>query len=337
MATDAGMEIFELSGVEPNPRHTTVNKGAKICRENNVDVVLAVGGGSTIDCSKGICATALSDTDDVWDLVERKVPYDKALPLITIVTIAATGSEMDTGAVISNMDKNIKSGIMNDILRPKVTFEVPEFTFSVPKYQTACGSVDIMSHLFDVSYFSAQEEMSMIKGMEEELLRTVVKFAPIAFHEPENYEARANLMWASSWALNSFLTCGIRHMTVCHMLEHELSAFYDITHGHGLAIVTPRWLRYILNDETAKDIYRFGINVMGVSKEMEEKEGALASIEALEKFFFETLELKSTLTDLGITDKDFETMADRVTAWGPIQGYTQLTKEDVLNIYKMCL
>ncbi len=328
--------VFELGGVEPNPRHTTVNRGVAIVRDNAIDSVLAIGGGSTIDCGKAICATALADTDDVWDLVERKVSYDKALPLTTVVTIAATGSEMDAGAVISNIDLNQKRGIGSPVIRPRVTFEVPEFTYSVPKYQTACGSVDIMAHVFDVAYFTKQDDMFMLKGMREQVLRTVVKFAPIAYNDPENYEARANLMWASTWALNSFMSCGIRQNTACHAMEHELSAYYDITHGHGLAILIPRWLRYILNEETKNDIYRFGINVMGIESELDAMEGSLKAIEALETLFFDTLGLQSHLSDLGITDEKFEEMAQNCTKNGAIKSIMDLEEKDVVEIYRMC-
>lgn len=331
------IQVFELSGVEPNPRHTTVNKGAAICKEQNIDVLLAVGGGSTIDCTKGIAATALAATDNVWDLVERKVPYTKALPIVTILTMAATGSEMDTGAVISNMDLNIKSGIMNEVLRPKVSFENPENTFTVPKYQTACGSVDIMSHIFDVAYFSEKEHMEMLKRIQEEVLNTVIKWAPIAYEEPENYDARANLMWASSWALNDFLYDGGYQNTVCHSMEHELSAYYDITHGHGLAILTPRWLSYILDENTAPAIQRFGVRCFDIDPTLNSMEGAKKAIEALSDFFFNTLELKSHLADIGIDDTKFSVMAYSACNGGTLNSIKPLTQQDIEEIYKMCL
>lgn len=331
------MEVFELSGVEPNPRHTTVNKGAAMCREHDIDVILAVGGGSTIDCSKGIAATALADTDDVWDLVECKVPYTKALPIVTILTMAATGSEMDTGAVISNMELNIKSGIGGEMVRPKVSFENPEYTYTVPPYQTACGSVDIMSHIFDVAYFNAQEQMDMLTRVQEEVLKTVVKYAPIALKEPENYEARANLMWASSWALNGFLYDGLRQHTVCHAMEHELSAYYDITHGHGLAIIIPRWLTYILDEKTAPAICRFGVNCFGIDVSLSPMEGAKAAIEALEHFYFDTLGLERHLSNIGIDDSKFEVMAKSACGGGVLTSIRNLNQQDIINIYKMCL
>ncbi|MBQ1366560.1 MAG: iron-containing alcohol dehydrogenase [Firmicutes bacterium] len=337
LMNEAGLTVLELPGVEPNPRHTTVNKGVRICRDNHIDVILAVGGGSTIDCAKAVSATTFAPTDNVWDIVERKVSFDKALPIVTVVTIAATGSEMDTGAVISNMDLNIKSGLGGSLVRPKVTFEDPEFTFTVPAYQTACGSFDIMSHILDVAYFSTQDQMDMLERIQEEVLKTVVKFAPVALSQPDNYEARANLMWASSWALNDFLYCGVRQMTSCHAMEHELSAYYDITHGLGLAILTPRWLEYILDEVTAPKIAQFGRNVMDIAPTGNTMEDAKAAVDALADFCYNTLGLESHLSALGIGEENFDKMAEAACWGGELKGFKPLKKEDIVNIYRMCL
>ena len=223
----ASMTVFELPGVEPNPRHTTVNKGAELCRREKVDVVLAVGGGSTIDCVKAVAATVFSKSGDCWDLVKGKDPVTKALPIVTVLTIAATGSEMDAGGVISNVDTQEKLGLIHPLLQPKVSFLDPANTFTVNAYQTACGSVDIMSHVFDTAYFARDERMDMLYRMMDELLKTVVRFAPAAIARPDDYEARANLMWAASWALNGFLYGGVAQAPSCHMIEHELSAVED--------------------------------------------------------------------------------------------------------------
>lgn len=333
----AGMTVFELPGVEPNPHHTTVNKGAAICKKENVDVLLAVGGGSTIDATKGIAAAAKYDGDDVWDLVTRKASVTETLPIVTVLTLAATGSEMDGGCVISNVETNEKFGYFGPDNHPDVSFLNPENTYSVSAYQTASGSADIMSHIFDVAYFSKQDEMDMLLRIQEEVLKTVVKFAPVAVKKPDDYEARANLMWASSWALNDFLYEGYSQATVCHAMEHELSAFYDITHGHGLAILTPRWLSYVLDEETAPRIRRFGVNVMGIDASLSEMEGAKEAIKALEKFFFETLGLQSRLSDLGIDDRNFAVMAKKACFGGVLHGFTDLTPDDVEKIFRMCL
>ena len=333
----AEMTVFELPGVEPNPRHTTVNKGAEICKREAVDVLLAVGGGSTIDATKGIAAAAKYDGNDVWDLVTGKAAVTESLPIVTVLTLSATGSEMDGGCVISNVETNEKFGYFGPDNNPDVSFLDPTNTFTVSAYQTASGSADIMSHVFDVAYFSKQNAMDMLIRMQEEVLKTVVKYAPLAISRPDDYEARANLMWASSWALNNFLYDGLSQATVCHAMEHELSAFYDITHGHGLAILTPRWLTCILDEETAPRIRRFGVNVFGVDASLSEMDGAKEAIRALEKFFFETMGLKSRLSDLGIDDKNFAVMAKKACGGNVLHGFTDLTPDDVEKIYRMCL
>ena len=305
---ESGFTVFELPGVEPNPRHTTVNKGADICKKENIDVLLAVGGGSTIDCTKAIAAAAYYE-GDAWDLVKQKVPVTKALPILTVLTLSATGSEMDCGGVISNMETNEKIGLVHPLLQPKVSFLDPEYTYSVSRFQTACGSVDIISHIFDCNYFTAGDKMDMMSRIQEEVIRTVIKYAPIALEQPENYEARANLMWASSWALNRFLDNGIIQAPTCHMIEHELSAFYDITHGLGLAIITPRWMEYILDETTAPQIKKFGVNIFGVEDNLSDMDGAKETIHRLSDFLFKKLGLQSRLSEVGIDDRNFSIMA----------------------------
>ncbi|MFV0519852.1 MAG: iron-containing alcohol dehydrogenase [Lachnospirales bacterium] len=333
---DNGMEIFELSGIEPNPRHTTVNKGAEICKKENIDVILAVGGGSTIDCSKVISAATFYD-GDAWDLVVHKAEVTKTLPLLTVLTLSATGSEMDSGGVISNLETNEKYGLLHPLMQPKVSFLDPTVTYSVNAFHTACGSVDIMSHILDVYYLTKNEKMFMVDSVMETVLKTVYKYSQIAVKEPENYEARANLMWASSWALNNFLTSGGGQAPTCHAMEHELSAYYDITHGLGLGILTPRWLEYILNDETKASIYKLGVNVFNIENDLDEMIGAKKTIDFIHHFFYNILGLQSTLTEIGINEENFEKMAINCTKGGILPGYIHLTKEDVINIYKMCL
>lgn len=333
---ESGFTVFELPGVEPNPRHTTVNKGADICKKENIDVLLAVGGGSTIDCTKAIAAAAYYE-GDAWDLVKQKVPVTKALPILTVLTLSATGSEMDCGGVISNMETNEKIGLVHPLLQPKVSFLDPEYTYSVSRFQTACGSVDIISHIFDCNYFTAGDKMDMMSRIQEEVIRTVIKYAPIALEQPENYEARANLMWASSWALNRFLDNGIIQAPTCHMIEHELSAFYDITHGLGLAIITPRWMEYILDEITAPQIKKFGVNILGVEDNLSDMDGAKETIHRLSDFLFKKLGLQSRLSEVGIDDRNFSIMAEKACAGGTLKGYKTLTPKDVEAIFRMCL
>lgn len=337
IAENSGIELFELSGVEPNPRHSTVNKGAAICKKENIGVILAAGGGSTIDCAKGIAAAALTEDGDVWPLVSGGVWVTEALPVIAILTNAATGSEMDAWAVISNMDTNEKIGLGGSALIPRAAFENPEYSYTLPSYQTACGAFDIFNHVLDNYYFAGEATFDLLLEMQEAVMRSVVKWTPAAMKDPKNYEARANLMWASSMALNTVLDGGTVHGCACHLMEHELSAYYDITHGHGLAIVTPRWLTYILDENTAPAIYRFGTKVFGVPEGLSPMDGAKKSIGALSDFCFKTLELSPTLTDLNIDETHFQAMAEHACADGPISGIKELSASDLVEIYKMCL
>lgn len=332
-----GIEVFELSGVEPNPRHSTANKGAAICKQEGIDVILAVGGGSTIDCAKGVAAAALTDDGDVWPLVSDGVWVTEALPVVAVLTNAATGSEMDAWAVISNMDTNEKIGLGGSALIPRVAFENPEYSYSLPIYQTACGAFDIFNHVLDNYYLAGDATFDMVLELQEAVMRTVVKWTPVAMKEPENYEARANLMWASSMALNTVLDAGTVHGCACHAMEHELSAYYDITHGHGLAIVTPRWLTYILDEKTAPAIYRLGVKVFGTEEGLAPMKGAKKAIEAVSDFCFNTLGLESSLSDLKIGEEHFRDMAEHACGGGVISGPKELVPNDVEKIYQMCL
>lgn len=334
----AGLELFELSGIEPNPRVTSVNRGAQICKDENIDVLLAVGGGSVIDCTKFVGAGRYYD-GDAWDLVTRKAPITNCLPIITVLTLAATGSEMDCGGVITNLETNDKIGMGASIMRPRVSFLDPANTYTVSSYQTACGSADIFSHLVE-TYFNPTGSMFMLDTFMEGMMKTVVKYAPVAVAHPKNEEARANLMWTSSWAINDFVSACQRCTWSCHPMEHQLSAYYDITHGLGLAILTPRWMRYVLDETTAERFRNFAVSVFGVDPTLPNMEAAKAGIEAVEKFLFEDLKLTKTLTELGIDKTHFAEMADKAChAKGGrvLKGYKHLTPKDVEAIYEMCL
>ena len=331
----AGLELFELSGIEPNPRVSSVNAGAKICKEEGIDVLLAVGGGSVIDCTKYIGAAAFYD-GDAWDILEQKTDVTKCLPVLDILTLAATGSEMDCGGVISNPETKDKIGLMFPVMQPKVSFLDPTLTYTVSQYQTACGSSDMLSHIIEV-YFNMNKDLYMLDTVMEGLMKTIIKYTPIAMKEPDNYEARANLMWASSWAINGFVNGGKQQAWSCHPIEHEVSAIYDITHGLGLAILTPRWMEYCLDETTVSKYYQFGCNVFGLDSKMEPMEVAKKSIELLSDFLYNTLGLKSTFTELGIDDKNFEIMAEKSVEIGELKyAFKPLTKEDVVKIFEMC-
>ncbi|MDO5014480.1 MAG: iron-containing alcohol dehydrogenase [Clostridia bacterium] len=331
------IEVFELSGIDPNPRVTDVNKGVQICRENDIKAVLAVGGGSSIDCAKFIGAGYYYDSD-AWDLIIYPEKVTNSLPIFSVLTLAATGSEMDPNAVISNITTNEKIGGTHRCLYPKVSFLDPTNTFTVSEYQTACGSADIISHLIE-QYFSPYEDLELLDNIIEGLLKTVIKYTPIALENPKDYTARANLMWTSSLALNGLVEGSKIQAWSCHPLEHQLSAFYDITHGLGLAILTPRWMRFcIKNPENISRFKRFAINVFDISENQSDIEIAEKGIQKLEEFFFETCKLNKTLSEIGIDDRDFEEMAERITGGKVFDTcYEKMTKNDIISIYKACL
>lgn len=332
---NAGMELYELSGIDPNPRVTSVREGADLCKKENIDVLLAVGGGSVIDCTKFIGAATFYDNDP-WDISCGKVKVEKCLPIITVLTLAATGSEMNSGGVISNLETNEKLGFGAYAMKPKASFLDPTNTYTVSKYQTACGSADILSHIFEV-YFNMNADLYMLDTVMEGLMKTVIKYAPVALKEPNNYEARANLMWASSWAINGYINGGKQQAWTCHPIEHELSAYYDITHGLGLAILTPRWMKYVLDEKTAERFYKFGVNVFDIDKNLSPMEVANKSIELLEQFLYNTLGLSRTLTELNIDDSKFSIMAKKACGDNVIKGFKELNKDDIEKILRMCL
>ena len=332
----ADIEVYELSGIEPNPRIDSVREGVRICKEKGIDAVLAVGGGSTLDASKFIAAGAYVDHDP-WEFFGANAkPIERALPLVTILTLSATGSEMDSGGVISNLETGDKLGRLAPALQPRVSFLDPTLTYSVSKYQTACGAADMMSHIIEV-YFNTQKDLFMLDCFMEGMLKTIVKYAPIAISEPENYEARANLMWTSSWAINGFIIGGKRKAWSCHPMEHELSAIYDITHGLGLAILTPRWMEYCLDETTVDKYVQYGVNVFGIDASMDKMEIARESIRRTAEFLFDTLGLSRTFTEVGIKREDFALMAKKACRYGDIKGFKTLTPADVERIFEMCL
>lgn len=324
-------EIVELSGVEPNPRIGTVRKGVELCRSEKVEVVLAVGGGSTLDCAKAICAGVFYEGDP-WDFTKDSSLITEALPLATILTLAATGSEMNAGGVLSNPATQEKLGFGNKILIPKVSILDPTYTYSVSKYQTAAGSADILSHLFE-QYFDQTPGTQIQDHLAEALMKTVIELLPVALETPDSYEARSNLMWASSWALNGLIGRGKKGAWSNHAMEHELSAYYDITHGVGLAILTPRWMKHVLNEETLPYFVRFGKNVWGLTGE--ERDVALGGIQKLYEFF-KACDIPMTLPEVGIDASKLDEMAQQAVKHSAIatKAFVPLEKADVLAIFE---
>lgn len=332
---NAGLELYELSGIEPNPRIESVRQGAEMCKTEKIDVLLAVGGGSTIDATKLMAAGACVDFDP-WKFLSERAPIEKALPIVTILTLSATGSEMNSGGVISNPETQDKIGRLAPQMLPKVSFLDPTNTYTVSPYQTACGAADMISHILEV-YFNMNQDLFVLDCFMEGLLKTIIKYAPVAMKEPENYEARANLMWASSWAINGFINGGKRQPWSCHPMEHELSALYDITHGLGLAILTPRWMEFCLDDANVSKYAQFGTNVFGIDPAKGQMAVAKESIKRLSEFLFATLGLQSTFTELGIKESDFPVMAKKSCGDGIINGFKPLAQKDIETIFHMCL
>ena len=331
------IEVFELANVDPNPRIESVREGVSICKENSIAGVLAIGGGSSIDCSKVISAGVKYDGDP-WDLVIDKSLVKESIPVFTVLTLAATGSEMNGNAVISNMNTNEKIGTYGRCLIPKLSILDPSYTFSVPARHTAAGTADIISHTFE-NYFTSVEGGYMQARMAEAILKTCFHYGPIAYKDSDNYEARANLMWASSWAINGLISAGSANNWSVHPMEHELSAFYDVTHGEGLAILTPSWMRYVLNEDTVSKFVDYGVNVWGIDSSMNKFDIANLAIDKTQEFFTKELNIPATLSQLNIDNKDFDKMAKKSVAvkGGSIQGFVELQAEDVRKIYEMSL
>lgn len=326
-----GVECFEFGGVEPNPRIESVRRGVEYCRKHDIDVLIPIGGGSVIDCAK-VIAAGVKYPGDAWELVEDTKKIKDALPIITVLTIAATGTEMDFYAVITNQELNAKVSIDSRWLFPKYSIMDPSYTETVSAYQTASGAADIMSHIFEV-YFQKCGDTYIQDQIMEGLMRTVVKYGRIAVEEPDNYDARANLMWASSWAINGMIACGKSGAWVCHPIEHQLSAFYNVTHGMGLAVIIPYWMEKILDDSIVDVFVSYGTNVFGIDGTLPKYDIARAAISETRKWYA-SMNIPKTLRELGINDKDnFDIMAEQA-AKGLEKAYCPLTKEDVLDIYE---
>ncbi len=336
---DNGVQWVEQPGVEPNPRIETVRAGAQKCRENGVDVVLAVGGGSTIDASKAIAYAANYD-GDAWDFIVNPslIEADKVLPIVTVLTLAATGSEMDAGGVVTNPATGQKLHFFSPGMLPKVSILDPTITYTVSAYQTASGTADIYSHILE-SYFNTQEGTFMDDRCAEALMKTVLHYGPIAVKEPENYEARANLMWASSWAINGFIEMGKVNQWSVHNIEHQLSAQYDMPHGIGLAVLTPNWMKYILSDKTVDKFATYGINVFGLDAQLDKYLIANTAIEATRAFFHSMgiIDKLSEYKDGVIDDSKFEQMAQTAYDEKGEGMYVPLKKDDIKKIYEMSL
>ena len=330
-----GISFLELSGVEPNPQIATVRKGVELCKQNGIDVIVPIGGGSTIDAAKAISVGTFYE-GDVWEIVKDNSLITEALPIVTVLTVAATGSEMDSSSVISNEETKDKAEINDDILYPKASILDPSYTFSVPAYHTAAGVSDIMSHVFEY-YFTGEDVLEIETGMMESVLRTCIHYGPIAVAEPENEKARANLMWAASWAINGFIACGNESSWPAHAMEYQLTTRYGLTHGHGMAIIENAWMRHRCNEKTLPLFVRYGINVFGIDESLPAKTIARMAIEKTQEVY-EKMGLSLTLRSIGAKEEsDISEMAkNAVEEFGLDEGNLALSVEDVEHIYKIC-
>ena len=332
-----GLSFSELGGVQPNPRVSLVREGIALARERGCDVMLAVGGGSTIDTSKAIAAGVFYD-GDIWDLYSKRIPFSKALPVTAILTLPAAGSEMSSSAVISDEETQVKQNMSNNILRPLFSIMNPELFFTLPKNQIANGIADIMSHIFE-RYFTSTTQTDLIDGLSEATLRTILRHGPKVVENPSDYDAWCQVGFGGTIAHNDLLGLGRRQDWATHLIEHELSALYDVAHGAGLAALTPSWMTYVYK-ENINMFVQFAVNVMGVGGSFREPEAiVLEGIDRLRRFF-SSLGLATTLSGIGIGPDRLEEMAKRVTgADGPnphtIGGVKALDTQDVLEILKL--
>lgn len=322
--------FIELPGVQPNPRITSVREGIKLIRENQLDFILAVGGGSVIDCAKAIAA-GVNYEGDPWDLLMRKAKVVNPLPIGVILTFAATGSEMNGGSVITNEELKMKRPFGDEQLRPKFAILDPTYTYSLNQYQTACGAVDMFAHLLE-TYFAPTVGAGVQDRIAEGLMRNVIHYSKIAFNEPENYEARANLMLTSSLAINGLTGAGKMGDWATHMIEHEVSAVNDMAHGAGLALIFPYWMQYVLSEDTLWKFIEYANNVWNIQgNDMETAQKAINTT----REYFDSLGMPSHLKDVGITEDMFDEMAEKAVIFGPIGQLKKLDKEDIIKILKM--
>lgn len=325
-----GISFTAISGIEPNPRIESVREGVEIARSRSVDFVLPIGGGSVLDCAKAIAAGYYCDGDP-WDMFTGKVKIKKALPVGTVLTLAATGSEMNGNAVVSNLDEKRKLGIHSSLVRPVFSILDPVLTFSVPEWHTASGIADIMVHVFE-QYFSTVEGTYLQDRMCDAVIKTCINYAPVVLRDPKNYEARANIMWAGTIGLNGLLAYGRVGDWASHMIEHAVSAFDDVTHGAGLAVISPYWMKKVMNETNLKKFTALGHNVWNIDdSSMNEHETAIETVNRFSAFFT-SIGLPSSLEELGVKKDSLPAMAESVVENGPVGNFCSLSGGDVLSI-----
>ena len=334
---DAGISYIELGGVIPNPLLSKVREGIELCRKEKVNFILAVGGGSVIDSAKAIGYGVPYD-GDVWDFWDGKAVPAACLPIGTVLTIPAAGSEMSDSCVITNEDGMLKRGCNSDLCRCKFAIMNPERTYTLPPYQTAAGATDIMMHTME-RYFCNHQDMNLTDALAEALLRTVKDSALVVMKEPENYRHRAQIMWAGSLSHNNLMECGMEKDFASHKLEHELSGLFGVTHGAGLAAIWPSWARYVMKNHVSRFV-QFAVNVMGVTNDFTDPEGtAERGIQAME-VFYKAIGMPTNMRELigrELTDGEIKIMVDKCSRGGKMAIGTleKLDTEAMECIYRM--
>lgn len=329
-----GIEVIEKGGIKANPILSFVHDAVEICKKENIDSILAVGGGSVIDTAKAVAAGALYE-GDIWDAFEGKTSLHKSLPIFTVLTLSATASEMNGFAVITKEDENKKWAFTAGIdSYPKVTIIDPSIQTSLPKEQTVYGAVDTLSHVFEL-YFDGTENTNLVDEFAEGIIRTVMKNTKILLNDPSNYDARAELCWSATNALNGVIGSGRNYGDwATHTLEHSISAFYDVAHGAGLAVMFPAWMKYVYKDNPSK-FAQLAENVFGI-KEGTELEKAEKGIEKVSQFFKE-IGAPTTLNDFGITADEIEKLTENAAIRLPLGRRKKLMKDDIREIYILAL
>jgi len=329
-----GLEILEFSGVKSNPVLSHVNKGIDLARKKNIEFILAVGGGSVIDTAKAIAAGILYD-GNVWDFFSGASKIEKAIPVLTVLTIPATASEMNGGTVITNEDTKEKFGFIDEHLYPKVSILDPTVTYTIPKEYTAYSAVDACMHLLE-GYFTHNDGWFPVQDRYVEgLVKTIIESENILLDKPEDYDARANLMWSASLAWNGLGTAGVAGAEVpCHMFGHVLGAYYDIAHGASLSIVVPGWMNFMVDKKT-KIFARFARNIFDI-KEERDKDAALKGIRTF-KEWFEKIGSPTSFKDAGIPLNDIDSLVDSTFDLAKVWGIKEYTKDDIKEVYKMCI
>jgi hypothetical protein len=330
----AGVDYVELGGVEPNPKLSLVKKGIELAHEENVDFILAVGGGSVIDSAKAISVGYFYD-GDVWDFFTREAEITEALPIGVVLTIPAAGSESSGASVVTKKEGSYKRDIGTDLIRPKFAIMNPELTFTLPDYQTACGAVDIMAHIME-RYFTNTENVELTDRLSESALKTIIKNVPKVLEDNEDYAARAEVMWTGTIAHNNLLGTGREEDWSSHGIEHELSGIYDVAHGAGLAVVFPAWMEYVYQHDLER-FAQFAVRVWDVDPDFKDLEWTARQGIKKTREFFKSIGMPVTLEGLDIPADRLEEMASKATENGPIGNFVKLDTEDVLNIYKSAL